>query len=146
MAETTNINADSPAVQKHIEIMQGVITRMAENSRWCKIWCVILVSAIFVLVALTEEPTRALIALAPAIALYILDSYYLALERGFRRSYSEFVERLHNGRATSADLYVVAPTGSTARGVVWAMFKSISTLPFYLAVFATIVLAYFMIS
>ena len=44
MAESTNLSVESSAVQKHLEIMQGVITRMAENSRSCKVWCVTLVA------------------------------------------------------------------------------------------------------
>ena len=46
MAEQSQLNHESSAVQKHLEIMQGVITRMAENSRSCKVWCVTLVAAV----------------------------------------------------------------------------------------------------
>ena len=112
MNPTQLADANSPAVQKHVEIMQGVINRMAENSRACKIWCVTLVSAILVLVARTGEPTHALIALAPAIILYILDSYYLSLERAFRQSYSGFVEKVHAGQLSAPDIYSIAPRGS----------------------------------
>ena len=87
MGQQSSLDHESSAVQKHIEITQDVITRMAENSRACKIWCVTLVAAVLVLVARTGEPRHALIALAPAVVLYVLDAYYLSLERGFRRSY-----------------------------------------------------------
>lgn len=133
---------ESPAIQKHLEIMQGVITRMAENSRSCKIWCVTLVSAVLILVARTGEPQHALIALAPAILFYFLDAYYLALERAFRNSYTEFVSKLHSGALILTDLYKVAPKGSIPKGVMWAVFLSISTWPFYLMVVVTIVLAW----
>ena len=56
MTAQPELNHDSSAVQKHLEIMQGVINRMAENSRSCKIWCVTLVAATLVLVARTGEP------------------------------------------------------------------------------------------
>ena len=36
MAENQPINHDSPAVRTHVEIMQGVIQRMGQNSRSCK--------------------------------------------------------------------------------------------------------------
>ena len=61
--------------------MQGVIQRMAENSRSCKLWCVTLVSATLVLVARTGESQSALIALGPTLLFLALDAYYLALER-----------------------------------------------------------------
>lgn len=129
------------AVQKHLEIMQGVIQRMAENSRSCKLWCITLVSAVLVLVARTGEPQHALIALAPAVLLCILDSYYLALERNFRRSYEKFVEKLHQDQAIPTDLYTVAPTGSILKETIRAMFYSFSVLPFYGVVVLTVVLA-----
>lgn len=142
----TNANSspdhDSPAVQKHLDIMQGVITRMAENSRSCKIWCVTLVSAVLILVARTGEPQHALIALAPTILFYFLDAYYLSLERAFRSSYSEFVNKLHSDKLILTDLYKVTPKGSIPKGVAWAVFRSISTWPFYLMVAVTIVLAW----
>ena len=128
------------AVQKHLEIMQGVIQRMAENSRSCKLWCITLVSAVLVLVARTGEPRHALIALGPAILLYLLDAYYLALERNFRRSYEKFVDKLHQEQTIPSNLYLVAPTGSTPKGTLWAMFNSFSVLPFYGVVVITVLL------
>ena len=78
--------------------MQGVINRMAENSRACKVWCVTLVAATLVLVARIGEPQHALIALVPTLLFLFLDSYYLALERAFIRSQNAFVGKLHRGR------------------------------------------------
>ena len=98
MTEQTRFDHESSAIQKHLEIMQGTITRMAENSRTCKVWCVTLVSAILVLVARTGEADHALIALAPTVLFYVLDAYYLSLERGFRRSYGSFVRKIHEGQ------------------------------------------------
>ena len=145
MNEHSSLGVESSAVQKHLEIMQGVIQRMADNSRSCKVWCVTLVSAILVLVARTGKAEHALIALAPTVLFYVLDAYYLALERGFRRSHERFVGKLHEERITDSDLYNVAPTGSTPRGTLWAMFKSFSILPFYAVVVATVALAWLLI-
>ena len=71
--------------------------------------------------------------------------YYLALERGFRESYSAFVGKVHTGEASASDLYTVAASGSTAAGVVWAMFRSFSVLPFYVVVAAMVFLAWCLI-
>ena len=145
MAEQSPLNHESPAVQKHLEIMQGVINRMAENSRSCKVWCVTLVAAILVLVARTGKADHALIALAPTVLFYFLDAYYLALERGFRQSYGSFVRRLHEGEVAASDLFAVIPTGSIWRGTLWGMFRSFSVPPFYAVVVATVVLAWLLI-
>ncbi|MCY4653204.1 MAG: hypothetical protein OXC95_08575 [Dehalococcoidia bacterium] len=142
MLENQPLNENSSAVQAHLTMMQGVINRMAENSRSCKVWCVTLVAAVLVLVARTGEPRHALIALAPAVLFYVLDAYYLALERGFRKSYGRFVRKLNDEQAEASDLYTVAPAGSPVRGTLWALFKSFSVLPFYLVVVGTVVLAW----
>ena len=145
MTEQTRLDHESSAVQKHLEIMQGTITRMAENSRTCKVWCVTLVSAILVLVARTGEADHALIALAPTVLFYVLDAYYLSLERGFRRSYGSFVRKIHEGQVSISDLYAVVPTGSITRGTLWAMFRSFAVPPFYVVVVGTVLLAWHLI-
>ena len=142
MTDESQVGLESPAVHKHLEIMQGVINRMAENSRSCKVWCVTLVSAILVLVARTGQPEHALIALAPSVLFYFLDAYYLSLERGFRRSYGAFVRKIQEGQASGSDLYTVMPTGSIPEGTLWAMFRSFSVPPFYAVVVATVILAW----
>ena len=110
MSENRTLHEDCSAVQTHFEIMQGVIQRMAENSRSCKVWCVTLVAATLVLVARTGEPQHALIALVPTLLFLFLDSYYLALERSFIKSQNTFVAKLHNGKLASTDVYRMAPT------------------------------------
>lgn len=142
MSENQPISHESPAVQTHLEIMQGVIQRMAENSRSCKVWCVTLVSAILVLVARTGNAEHAMIALAPTVLFLVLDAYYLSLEGAFRASYDAFVAKIHCGQASTSDLYAVSPSGSITRGLFEAMFRSFSVLPFYVVVTATILLAW----
>ena len=130
MVDNSDLTAESSAVQTHLTIMQGVITRMAEHSRSCKVWCVTLVSAVLVLVAPTEKPEYTLIALVPASLFLVLDTYYLAHERAFRTSYSMFVAQLHGGNLTPADLYKIAPIGSVPKHFL-ASLKSFSIWPFY---------------
>lgn len=142
MAENANLGVESSAVQKHLEIMQGVISRMVENSRSCKMWCVTLVAATLVLVARTGNADHALIALAPTALFYVLDAYYLMLERRFRNSYNGFVAKVHEGQVTTSALYSVVPVGSIVSVMLWAMFRSFSVLPFYVAVITTVLLAW----
>ena len=142
MSENPGLGAESSAVHKHVEIMQGVISRMAENSRSCKVWCVTLVAATLVLVARTGEPRHALVALAPTVLFYVLDAYYLMLETRFRNSYNCFVGKVHEGQVATSDLYSVVPEGSKTRTMLWAMFLSFSVLPFYFTVIVTVILAW----
>ena len=142
MSENSRLDANCPAVQTHIEVMQGVIARMGVNSRSCKVWCVTLVAAVLVLVARTGEPKHALIALAPTVLFYLLDAYYLGLERGFRKSYKIFVDKVHQGQVCVTDLYAVSASGSEVRRFLWAMFRSFSVLPFYLVIAVTVLVAW----
>ena len=142
MDDTQNLDANSSAVQKHLEIMQGVIARMAENSRSCKVWCVTLVAAILVLVARTGEPQHALIALIPICLFLFLDSYYLALERAFIASQNAFVRKLHGDGLSPSDIFEVIPTGMGWWLVLRSMSGSLSILPFYLPLTATVLLAW----
>ena len=145
MVENQPLNENSSAVQAHLTIMQGVINRMAENSRSSKVWCVTLVAATLVLVARTGEPQHALIALVPTLLFLFLDSYYLALERAFIRSQNAFVGKLHGGGLESADLYRVVPSGMGWRLVGRCLLGSVSIWPFYLLVTVTILLTWLLI-
>ena len=144
MTEQQPLNAESSAVQVHLTIMQDVIRRMAENSRSCKVWCITLVSAILVLVARTENPDHALIALIPAVLFLVLDTYYLALERAFRDSYNAFVEMLNSGELASSDVYKVAPAGSIPK-VFARSLRSFSIWPFYLMLAVLVALVWWLL-
>lgn len=72
---------------RHLEMIQGVINRMASNSFMLKGWSVILVSALFALSASDSRIQFILLAWFPALVFWGLDAYYLRQERLFRRLY-----------------------------------------------------------
>jgi hypothetical protein len=121
---------DSAAVQAHLSIAQSVIQRMASNSESCKAWCITLVTAILVIVADKGKPSNALIAVIPTLLFLVLDAYYLTLERCFRASYNEFIDKVHGGRVVATDLYAVTPKGLLAKAVAQSL-RSFSIWPFY---------------
>jgi hypothetical protein len=125
-----NIDDQAASIQTHLSIIQNVIQRMAENSSASKTWCVTLVSAVLVIVADKGKPDYAWIALLPTLVFAALDSYYLALEKGFRNAYNEFIEKLHKGILTPSDLYSVAPMGRVSKLQLEAM-RSPSVWGFY---------------
>ncbi len=138
------LDESASAVQAHLQIMQGVIQRMASNSANCKGWSITLVSAILVVVATTGQPHYAYLALIPVALFALLDMYYLALERGFRRAYNRFIDKLHAGDVAPQDLYVVQPLGSIPRATLAAA-ASFSTGPFYLILAALVLAARYLI-
>lgn len=73
---------------KHLEMIQGVINRMAHCSFLLKGWSVILISGLFALAAKDANPMFVYLANLPVIAFWVLDGYYLYQERLYRKLYS----------------------------------------------------------
>lgn len=79
---------------KFLEMIQGIITRMASNSFLLKGWAVTLVAGMFFLSAREANSIFFLIAYVPVILFWFLDAYYLQLERKYRVLYNDTVESL----------------------------------------------------
>ncbi|MBV34394.1 MAG: hypothetical protein CMP47_02890 [Rickettsiales bacterium] len=132
------LSEESPSVQTHLGILQDVIQRMAHNSSMCKAWCITIVSALLVVLADKDITNQLYIAFIPTLLFLVLDSYYLALEKGFRSSYNNFVSKLHKDEVNSKDLYTVNPKGNIIGGTLISM-TSFSILPFYLTLAVLII-------
>lgn len=72
---------------KHLEMLQNIIDRMADNSFSLKGWSVVLVSALFALAASDSNTHFVYLAYLPSIMFWILDGYFLWQERLFRKLY-----------------------------------------------------------
>lgn len=72
---------------KHLEFIQGVINRLASDSFRMKGWCVVLVAALFILLAREGRIEFIAVALVPVIAFWGLDGYFLWQERLYRALY-----------------------------------------------------------
>lgn len=74
---------------KHLEMIQSIIQRMANNSFLLKGWAITLLVAIF---SLSDQMLRQeyfLFVYVPVIAFWLLDSYCLQLERKYRVLYDK---------------------------------------------------------
>ncbi len=83
--------ADNPAVTTHINMLQGIINRLANNSGACKTWCLPLVAALLSLAGATHVPAIVTFALVPVVIFGCLDGMYLAQERAYRALYNDVV-------------------------------------------------------
>jgi hypothetical protein len=90
-------------LHKEIDLIQGVINRMASNSFLLKGW---LVSLIVVILALTKDTIVAtqlsyfsLILLLPVVVFWYLDAFFLHKEKCFRKLYEWVIAN----RSTSTD-------------------------------------------
>jgi len=72
---------------KHLELIQGVVTRHQQNSFASRGWVVTLLAAVLALSAKEANPLHFLVALIPTVVFWGLDGYYLRQERLFRKLY-----------------------------------------------------------
>jgi hypothetical protein len=68
---------------KHLEFIQGAISRMATNSFLFKGWAITIAAALSAFAAVDTKKALLTIALVSTLMFWSLDGYYLWLERGF---------------------------------------------------------------
>ena len=73
---------------KHLEMIQSIIQRMANNSFILKGWTVSLIVAIFALADRMLNQSYFAFAYIPVITFWFLDAYYLQLERKYVMLYN----------------------------------------------------------
>lgn len=79
---------------RHLEMVQGVINRMAGNSFFLKGWMVTLVTAFFSLSDKDENTIYFLLIYIPIFIFWMLDAYYLRQERLYRNLY-DLIRNIH---------------------------------------------------
>jgi len=78
---------------KHLEFLQLAITRMNVNSFLLKGWAVTLVSALFALAAKDANVKYVFISYIAIPVFWILDGFYIAVERRYRGLYNEVASK-----------------------------------------------------
>ena len=92
--EILNLKNNS-AIQSHINMMQGMINRMANNSANCKIRCITILSAIFALFCDKKLDDIDFCYFIAALFCF-LDCFYLGLERLFIKEQSKYIELINS--------------------------------------------------
>ena len=85
-------DATSSAKIKHLELIQSIVGRMANNSFLIKGWSVTISAALFALAAKDSNPKFAILAILPIFAFWYLDAFYLRQERIFRHFYNKVLD------------------------------------------------------
>ena len=89
---------------KHLEMIENIIERMAKNSFQLKAWTMTLVVLIGGLAANDTERKFIIIAFIPIVVFWLLDAYYLRLERQYRILYKTVTEKRDDEINFSMDL------------------------------------------
>lgn len=82
---------DKEQVIKHLEIIQGVINRLANNSFLIKSWSMTIISVAILFISRNQNFSEYIILsfLIPVLGFWILDGYFLWQERIFRGIYND---------------------------------------------------------
>ena len=112
---------------KHLEFIQAVVTRMAQNSFLVKGWCVTLISALYALAAKDADRSYLLVSYIAIPAFWLLDGFFIAVERRYRSLYSEVAKRA----ASDTDFDLDASRFAKGRGLWVAGVFSKTLLVFY---------------
>jgi len=114
---------------KHLELIQGVINRMAGNSFALKGWAVTLVAGIFALSSKDADKMYFLVAYIPILVFWGLDSYYLLQGRLFRSLYNKV--RKSEDSNIDFSMNTSLPEFKTKKNKYFDCFSSVTELWFY---------------
>lgn len=85
--------AENSNKHKHLEFIQASISRMSGNLFLLKGWSITLIAALFALAAKDTNKAYIIVAYFPLLIFWLLDGYFLSMERRFRSLY-EHVRKL----------------------------------------------------
>ena len=124
----------------HLEMVQGIINRMASNSFMLKGWAVTLVAGIFALASKDTDKLYFLIAYIPIVVFWGLDSYYLLQERLYRDLYNKV--RLLNEKEVDFSMKATKEEFNSEKNRFFSCLLSKTEIWFYLplALVCTIVI------
>ena len=135
-AEKNKIN------EKHLDYIQTIIIRMAQNSFQCKSWGITVVTALLTY-GLSAAPldNRRIICIIACIVIALfggMDTYYLYLERGYRNLYNAVAQiDVENNSIKKYDLRIPKEY-KCWKNIIKALF-SLVTGGFYLAIIVLII-------
>lgn len=127
---------DHQSVVTYLEFLQNVISRMGGNSANIKaLIAVVYTIFITILIAIKELKGYWWVGLIIAIVGMIMDTYYLAFERMYRKRYNNFVKKLNEGKLDNKEIYNMNPKNTDLKYEVFAVMleavKSFSVIGFY---------------
>ncbi|NTW54622.1 MAG: hypothetical protein HGB15_07655 [Chlorobaculum sp.] len=125
--------------QKHLDIIQGVINRMANCSFLIKGWTITITAAIFGLAAKDADIRYVIIAYMVIPFFWLLDAFYLSKERQYRALYDEVRIKDEN----DIDFLMDTSNYDIGRCTWWNSFFSKTLNIFYIPLFGVVLIIMF---
>ncbi len=126
---------------KHLEMIEGIIDRMGSNSFQLKGWAVTLVSVIGALSVQGSDKRFFLLSFLPLIAFWLLDSYYLQLERKYRVLYKNVSDKTEDKIDFNMDTRCISCIGEDTKRIKYMRCLFSKTEVLFYVVIAAAVLA-----
>lgn len=128
---------NNPSVCTYLEFLQNAISRMGGNSSNVKaLIAVVYTIFITVLIAIKELQQYWWIGIIISAIGMIMDSYYLALERMYRKKYNKFVNDLNDGKLEEKEIFNMNHKNTDLKYEILAVMletiKSFSITGFYI--------------
>lgn len=134
---------------KHLEMIEAIIERMGSNSFKLKGWTVTLVSIIGALSVQGTDKRFFLLPFIPLIVFWVLDSYYLQLERKYRVLYRNVSELSEDDIDFNMNTKKIICNEQEASKICFCnCLFSWTEFPFYIVLAATVIIlaVFFIIS
>ena len=131
------VDTEATSVQTYLQILQGVITRVATNSANCKGWCITLTAGIAALGTDPERHDLLIVAIIPIAVFGVLDGYYFLLEKRYRNRHDDVVAKVTRGQLEVTELFRVAPIKRA--GDIEHVLLSFAMIPAYAFMIAVLV-------
>lgn len=115
---------------KHLEFIQGVITRMNSNSFSMKGWMITIVAAFLAVFASSQNMNELylFIAAIPTFLFWLLDTYYLQMERKYRELFGEVRDDIKTNFEMEANDYDVCFVSVMFSKTEWPLYLLIILL------------------
>ena len=95
------------AIISHIDMLQGIISRMAKCSMACKKWCLAVVSISLGVFSKDFDWWMFAFELIVCLSFMFLDAAYLAMERNFVRMQKLFIDKINNEQTNSKEIFCI---------------------------------------
>ena len=126
---------------KHLEFIQGAITRMNNNSFQMKGWALAIVSTLLGFYANSGNSAFAIVAILPIAAFWSLDAYYLQQERKFRAIYDDVIGASEESKVKPFAMPLNLYEGG--KYALWDSFTSRTIMPLYVLMILFLAALYF---
>lgn len=123
---------------KYLDILQNTITRMAENSAKIKNWFIISTGGLLSIFFTQDIQDENLLWVAVIITIlfYFSDTFYLMLEKSFRKKFENFIND------PNTKLFDMNIKEYKNFKTFWKAFKSFSMIPYWMSIIVIILTNY----